>query len=223
VANVQQIKHKMRNYSKEHDLKYAKMNLTSPVWGIGARRNAYRITKHASLMHPVAKASTRKSAVEKIVSPPKPKAAAVKILRPDYKWNGTPVKRTGPPPGIVWHHAAGYGSPLDIHRIHLGIGDRGIAYHFYVRKDGRVYAGRPENTMGAHCLGHNDWLGVCAEGNYDTSKLMPGVQLEAMKQVHAYLHKKYGAIPDRKHKDMPRNATACPGRYYPFASITSAK
>jgi hypothetical protein len=172
-------------------------------------------------MHPVVKASTRKSVVEKMFYPPKP--AAVKILRPDYKWNGAPVARNGKPPGIVWHHAAGYGSPIDIHLVHLRIGDRGIAYHFYVRKDGRVYAGRPENTMGAHCLGHNDWLGVAAEGNYDTSKLMPGVQLEAMKQVHAYLHKKYGAIPDRKHKDMPRNATACPGRFYPFASITSAK
>ena len=220
MANVQQIKHKMRNYSKEHGLKYAKMNLDSPVWGIGARRNAYRITKHASLMHPVAKASTRRSVLEKMFYPPKPKATpSLTILKPTYKWNGAPTLRSGKPKGVVWHHAAGLGSPMDIHNVHLKIGDRGIAYHFYVRRDGRVYRGRPENTYGAHCLGHNDWLGVCAEGNYDVTKTMPKAQLDSLKALHTYLHKKYAGIPDRKHKDMSGNATACPGRYFPYSSI----
>ena len=215
MANVQQVKHKMRNYIRENKLAYSKMNLKSPRWGLGAWRNARRISRHK-----YGKPTRKFTVMEKLFYPPKPQPAPVKILRPDYKWNGTPVKRTGPPPGIVWHHAAGYGSPLDIHRAHLNIGDRGIAYHFYVRLDGRVYAGRPENTMGAHCLGHNDWLGVCAEGNYQTSKIMPTAQLKAMQSLHAYLHKKYGGIPDKKHKDMSGNATACPGTNYPFDAIT---
>ena len=218
MANVQQVKHRMRNYSKEHDLKYAKMNLDSPVWGIGARRNAYRITKHASLMHPVVKASTRKSVVEKMFYPPKP--AAVKILYPDYNWNGQPVRIRGSVPGIVWHHTAGYGSPWVIHRQHLAMGERGMPYTFYIRLNGKIYAGRPWGTMGAHCKGHNDWAGVALEGNWDVNKVMPKAQLDAAKALHTYLHKKYGGIPDKQHKDMSGNATACPGRYYPFATIT---
>jgi len=52
---------------------------------------------------------------------------------------------------------------------------------------------------------------------------MPPAQLKAAQAVHAYLHKKYGGIPDRKHKDMPGNSTACPGKYFPMATITGAK
>jgi hypothetical protein len=78
--------------------------------------------------------------------------------------------------------------------------------------------------MGAHCLGHNDWLGVCAEGNYETNgAIMPAAQLKALQALHAMLHKKYGGIPDRPHKSMSGNSTACPGRAYPFDKITSSR
>jgi len=146
-------------------------------------------------------------------------ALKLHILHPNYKWNGAPVARRGGPPGIVWHHTVGFGSPEFIHKIHLNIGDRGIAYHFYIRRDGKVYAGRPENTMGAHCLGHNDCIGVALEGNYEAHDDMPDAQLKAAQALAHYLHVEYGR-PDWQHKNMSGNSTACPGRHFNFDKIT---
>jgi N-acetyl-anhydromuramyl-L-alanine amidase AmpD len=145
------------------------------------------------------------------------------ITSHDYHWVRELSRRSYGPPGIVWHHAAGTGSPDDIHRAHVRIGDSGIAYHFYVRRNGRIYRGRPEWAWGAHCLHHNDWLGVCAEGNYEARDDMPAAQRKALRNLHSYLHHKYPGIPDRRHRDMPGNATACPGRHFPFADITKPR
>jgi len=107
-----------------------------------------------------------------------------------------------------------------VDRAHKNNGWAGIGYHYFVDKRGRIHRGRPEWAIGAHCLGHNEWLGVCAEGNYETEKRMPVEQLVALRYLHAWLHHRYSGIPDRRHKDMPGNATACPGRYYPFSDVT---
>ena len=53
---------------------------------------------------------------------------------------------------IVLHHAAGRGSVEDIHKSHLNNGWSGIGYHFYIRRDGNIYQGRPLDNIGAHCL-----------------------------------------------------------------------
>ena len=143
------------------------------------------------------------------------------IIPKTYKWAHALVHRTGPPPGIVWHHAAGTGSPDQIHATHVAIGDSGIAYHYYVRTDGSIYRGRPEWAMGAHCLGHNDWLGICAEGNYQTTKVMPPAQLQALQWLHDDIRRRRGPLPDKRHKDMSGNSTACPGVNYPFDRITA--
>lgn len=69
---------------------------------------------------------------------------------------------------IILHHAAMNGSVEDIHRVHKNKGWAGIGYHFYVRKDGSVYRGRPEWAIGAHASGSNyNSLGICAEGNFE--------------------------------------------------------
>jgi N-acetylmuramoyl-L-alanine amidase len=143
----------------------------------------------------------------------------VNIISVTYRWAHALVHRTGAPERIVWHHSAGTGTPQQIHAAHVAIGDSGIAYHYYVRKDGRIYRGRPEWAMGAHCLGHNDWLGVCAEGNYDVAREMPRAQLKALQWLHDDVHRRRPGIADIRHKDAPGNSTACPGRYYPFAQV----
>jgi N-acetylmuramoyl-L-alanine amidase len=143
------------------------------------------------------------------------------VIPKTYRWAHPLGHRTGPPPGIVWHHAAGTGSPDQIHATHVAIGDSGIAYHYYVRKDGRIYRGRPEWAMGAHCLGHNDWLGVCAEGAYHVTKTMPPKQLAALQWLHDDIKRRRGPLPDKKHKDMSGNSTACPGQYFPMAKIVA--
>ena len=44
----------------------------------------------------------------------------------------------------------------------------GIGYHYVVRRDGQIEAGRPEYMVGAHCLNHNAHsIGVCYEGGLD--------------------------------------------------------
>ena len=44
----------------------------------------------------------------------------------------------------------------------------GIGYHYVVRRNGSIEAGRPEWMVGAHCVGHNAHsIGVCYEGGLD--------------------------------------------------------
>jgi len=49
---------------------------------------------------------------------------------------------------------------------------------------------------------------------------MGTAQKEALKELVAYLKNKYGISKVQKHKDV--NATACPGRNYPFNEIVNA-
>jgi len=205
-------------YAKEHRLQIPSVSTRVQFWGTGKATLAWRVSGHMRKHGKKLSQSARKTAglVAQLFPNLLP---ALHISHPRYKWNGAPTQRYGPPPGIVWHHAAGFGSPEQIHQVHLNIGDRGIAYHLYIRRDGRVYAGRPEGTWGAHCLNHNDCIGVCLEGNYEAHDDMPTAQLKAAQAVHRYLHKKYGR-PDWQHKNMSGNSTACPGRHFNFAKIT---
>ena len=43
----------------------------------------------------------------------------------------------------------------EIDLMHRQKGWRCIGYHYVIRRDGRVEAGRPENEPGAHVEGHN--------------------------------------------------------------------
>lgn len=145
---------------------------------------------------------------------------AINIRQVDLRFNSNHVDRVGAPKGILLHHAASSGSVEEIHAYHKNInGWAGIGYHFYVRKNGNIFRGRPENWMGGHATGFNDWIGVCAEGNFEQES-MPAAQQQAIAQVVSYLLGKYGAVPVKGHRDVA--ATACPGRNYPFAAIVAA-
>lgn len=209
----------MLKYAKEHKLDAGSPSTTNPLWGLGKARLAWRVSGHMRKHGKKITQSGRKT--DQLVAALFPDLLPeLHILHPNYKWNGAPVARRGSPPGIVWHHSVGFGSPEFIHKIHLNIGDRGIAYHFYIRRDGKVYAGRPEPTMGAHTLGHNDHIGVCLEGNYEAHDDMPTAQMKAAQAVSLYLHKRYGR-PDGQHKNMSGNSTACPGKHFNFEKITA--
>lgn len=122
---------------------------------------------------------------------------------------------------IIMHHAAAQNCTADdVHRWHKARGWAGIGYHFFIRKDGSVYRGRPENTVGAHAGGENyDSIGICFEGNFETETVMPEAQRIAGAALVAYLKKKYGITKVQGHRDV--NATACPGRYFPFDAIAN--
>jgi len=122
---------------------------------------------------------------------------------------------------IVIHHAAAASASVEtIHGWHKARTWSGIGYHFYVRKDGGIYRGRPLDKIGAHCTGQNsDSIGICFEGNYETSDIsMPGAQFDAGIALIMYLLAKYPTITELcGHQKYV--ATACPGRYFPLGSM----
>ncbi|WP_293658478.1 N-acetylmuramoyl-L-alanine amidase [Anaeromicrobium sp.] len=119
---------------------------------------------------------------------------------------------------IVIHHAA-YSSCTveDVHNWHLQNGWSGFGYHFFITKDGEIYRGRPENTMGAHCKDYNKAsLGICLQGNYD-KKIESYIQILALIKLCYYLHKKYEIRVVKGHKEL--KSTNCPGVKFPLDKV----
>ncbi len=123
---------------------------------------------------------------------------------------------------IIIHHAeASHCTAQDIHQWHLNNGWSGAGYHFLVRKDGTVYRLRPEGKIGAHASGSNsDSIGICFEGSYMT-ETMPQAQINAGKELVAYLKQKYGISKVQAHREVC--STNCPGKNFPFLEIANAK
>ena len=140
----------------------------------------------------------------------------MKINEKTYKWNGVLAKRPSTD-YIILHHRAGSGDVDSIHAGHLTQGWVGIGYHFYIRKDGSVYNGRPIDTIGAHCTGKNGYsVGVCFEGNFEHETITEA-QLAAGKELITYLKGLYPKAEIKRHKDF--QSTACPGKNFPFEDI----
>lgn len=142
----------------------------------------------------------------------------MKIYKPDWDWNGKPVNRSGPASGYFVHHSAGALTAAAIHAMHRKLGWRGVGYQ-YVIEPTRIVRGRPESAIGGHTKGWNDGIGVCFGGNFDTTKHMPEKQLELGQELFDYLSEKRPGLAWTLHKNTPGNATACPGRYFPWAEI----
>ena len=59
-------------------------------------------------------------------------------------------------------------TPAQLIRDHLRRGFIHAGYHFYITKNGDLYAMRPLSMIGAHVAGHNDHsIGICYEGGLD--------------------------------------------------------
>lgn len=122
---------------------------------------------------------------------------------------------------IILHHRAANGDVTSIHTQHINQDYAGIGYHYYIRKDGRIYVGRPVGTIGAHCLNYNNKsVGICFEGNFETEKMCE-VQKKAGAELVKYLKSIYRSAIIMRHKDM--NATSCPGKNFPFDEIICDK
>lgn len=143
----------------------------------------------------------------------------MRIVSPEWKWAAA-LAPAGETEYIVLHHAAAEGSAEAVHGAHLARGWSGIGYHFYVRLDGTVYAGRPLGTIGAHTAGYNSRsVGVCFEGNFEL-RSMTDAQLAAGRELLAYLRGLYPKARVVRHKDL--DATACPGKNFPFEAMTES-
>lgn len=122
---------------------------------------------------------------------------------------------------IILHHRAGNGDVTSIHAQHISQDYAGIGYHYYIRKDGSIYAGRPVGTIGAHCLNYNNKsVGICFEGNFETEKMCE-VQKKAGADIVKYLKSIYKSAVVTLHKEM--NATTCPGKNFPYNDIICEK
>ncbi|RHW66704.1 hypothetical protein DZC34_00645 [Clostridium botulinum] len=89
-----------------------------------------------------------------------------------------------------------------------------MGYHYYIRKDGQIFKGRPDDSQGAHVSGYNkNSLGIAFEGNYDKDdKEMPKEQFNAWCELKSYLTNKYGSIPIYGHKEV--GSSDCPSKYF---------
>jgi len=131
---------------------------------------------------------------------------------------------------IVVHHTAvaGNNHPVtDIHQWHL---DRkcnppmaGIGYHYYIRKNGEIFTGRPMDKKGAHVYVDDKHkynsisIGVCFEGDFNIEK-MSEKQLDASIMLLSVLSLGYGGVDICTHRYLDRR-TDCPGKNFPFQRL----
>lgn len=109
----------------------------------------------------------------------------------------------------------------DIRRWHTapasrgGRGWRDIGYHYVVHLDGTVAKGRPESSVGAHCLGHNRssigicYIGGCASDGKTPKDTRTPAQKAAMASLIKELEGRYGGAEVYGHREM-NPWKACP-------------
>ena len=147
----------------------------------------------------------------------------MKIIEVNWNWTGVLGKRSKTD-YIALHHADSMKcTAQDVDRWHKNRGWAGIGYHFFVRKNGEIYRGRPINTIGAHVSGANsNSIGICAEGDYSVETKMPDAQKIAIAELLDYLKSNF--YPNAKivgHRDI--GSSQCPGYYYPLKELQNYK
>lgn len=118
--------------------------------------------------------------------------------------------------GIVIHYSASSNGTVEtIHNYHKNSnGWAGIGYQFVIYKDGTIHRGRTEDSVGAHCVGHNSTkIGICLIGYYDKAHdgTPPKAQMDACIELCKYLLDKYNLKSSDIYRHRDFNATACPG------------
>ena len=147
----------------------------------------------------------------------------MEIIETNLKFNGNKtIRDLSTIKRIILHHS---GVTVlqrfeKIHNYHKNSrGYAGIGYHFYVRKDGNIYRGRPLEYVGAHAYNHNaDSIGICAEGDFN-SEAMSDIQKNAIIELVAYLKGVYNISSVQGHKEVC--STSCPGANFPLGEIVT--
>lgn len=136
-----------------------------------------------------------------------------------------PMNMSNNPSMLIVHHLEAEGphwtvEAINAMHIHEN-GWAGIGYHYYIRLDGSVYKGRPDNAIGAHCQGCNtNTLGISFEGNYDSRTEMPINQYNAWCELKSYLCNQYGDMPIYGHRE--KGSSECPGKNFPLEKVKAA-
>lgn len=134
----------------------------------------------------------------------------MEIIKTNLQFNSN-ISKMGTIEGIGLHHS---GTKVlqaieIIHNYHKNTkGWAGIGYHFYIRKDGKIYEGRSTEYAGAHCPGINSIsIGICAEGDFN-KETMSDVQKQAIINLIAYLKTQHNIKWIKGHREVI--ATSCP-------------
>lgn len=146
----------------------------------------------------------------------------MEIIETNLQFNSN-MSKMGTVEGIGLHHN-GVSSPQSIEVIHNyhknHNGWAGIGYHWFVRKDGKIYDGRSEKYAGAHCPGINSTsIGICAEGNFN-EETMSEVQKQAIIELIADIKSRYNIKWIKGHREILN--TSCPGANFPLDEIINA-
>lgn len=154
----------------------------------------------------------------------------MKIIEETYNWMNTNFKEHKPN-AIVVHHALSQScTAQNVHSWHLARGWKGIAYHYFIRKDGSVYRGRKEKHKGGHLLSaeNNNTLGICLEGCYTdyvvngkvlTEIAVPDAQMNSLILLVKDIKTRWAIKAIKKHADYPsakKEGKDCPGKYFPW-------
>lgn len=145
----------------------------------------------------------------------------MEIIDVKLNWGGALAKRSKIDM-IVLHHAAAKNCTIyNIHQWHLANGWSGFGYHYFVRKDGRIFKGRPDDTIGSHAKGYNSTsLGICFEGDFE-KEIPTQAQIDAGIELVEYLKKKYNIKKLKGHGELM--ASSCPGKLFPIEKFIGEK
>lgn len=104
------------------------------------------------------------------------------------------------------------------HKAPVNRGGRGwsdIGYHYVIHLDGSVHPGRPEERVGAHCVGQNlhsigvCYVGGCARDGKTPKDTRTFEQRVALSRLVADLQRRYPGATVHGHNEFARKA--CPG------------
>lgn len=114
---------------------------------------------------------------------------------------------------IVVHYSASPDvSASTIRQWHLDRGFSDIGYHFVIRSNGNIEAGRNVNIVGAHARGHNNYtVGICLTGSNSYSWYPTSSQITSLKRlIREIMNKQTNCKKIFLHREL--NYTNCPGR-----------
>lgn len=101
----------------------------------------------------------------------------------------------------------------EVRQSHKERGFLDVGYHFIIKRDGTVEAGREESAIGSHAKGYNhNSIGVCLIGGVDDRMKMEAnftpAQMAALRSLLVELLAKYPGSVLRAHHDVAPKA--CP-------------
>lgn len=105
----------------------------------------------------------------------------------------------------------------DIRRMHLQRGFIDIGYHYFIKRDGTLQAGRPLDRQGAHVRGYNHLsVGVCMAGGVAEDGVTPennftSAQFATLVKILKELKRDHFPHAEvQGHRDFPNVHKACP-------------